>query len=282
MIRRAILVWAALAPLIVGAQVQDPTNKQAQLVTKSIGIDQKLDAQIPLDLKFRDEEGREVTLDQYFHKRPILLAPVFFTCKGTCLLIFDGVIRSVIGMKKDDVGKTFDVLAISIHPKETKEDAQKKEASVLEVYDRPGAREGWHFLTGDWDSIQALTKAIGFRFTYDEKRDQINHPAGVMVLTPEGKVSQYFYGVEYPSKLVLASLRKAKEGQIGTVSDVKLFGCFEYDPVTGGYKIVVLRVLQLSGMATVAILALSVAVMSLRSRKKGAIDPGGGGPGTSA
>jgi len=227
---------------------------------KNVGIEQRLDEQIPPDLTFRDETGKSVQLGDYFGKKPIILNLVYYQCPMLCGEVLSGL-ESVLRVLKFDVGKEFDVLTVSFDPKETPEMAAAKKAEYLKRYGRPGADQGWHFLTGPASSIDVLTKAAGFQYQYDPKTGQFAHSTAIMVLTPEGKISQYYYGVEFAPKDLRLGLIQASDSKIGTVVDQVLLYCYHYNPDTGKYGAVISRVLQLAGGATVLILGTFLIVM---------------------
>jgi len=227
---------------------------------KNVGIEQRLDEQIPPDLTFRDETGKLVQLGDYFGKKPIILNLVYYQCPMLCGEVLSGL-ESALRVLKFDVGKEFDVLTVSFDPKETPEMAAAKKAEYLKRYGRPGADQGWHFLTGPASSIDVLTKAAGFQYQYDPKTGQFAHSTAIMVLTPEGKISQYYYGVEFAPKDLRLGLIQASDSKIGTVVDQVLLYCYHYNPDTGKYGAVISRVLQLAGGATVLILGTFLIVM---------------------
>jgi len=227
---------------------------------KNVGIEQNLNEQIPPSLTFRDETGKAVTLGDYFGKRPMILNLVYYQCPMLCGEVLNGL-ESALRVLKFDVGKEFDVLTVSFDPKETAQMAAVKKAEYLKRYGRPGASEGWHFLTGPAASIDALTKAAGFQYQYDPKSGQFAHATAIMILTPEGKIAQYYYGVEYPPKDLRLGLIQASENKIGTVVDQVLLYCYHYDPDTGKYGAIISRVLQLAAGATVLILGTFLIVM---------------------
>ena len=217
---------------------------------QNVGIEQHLDEQIPPDLTFRDETGKPVRLGDYFGKKPVILNLVYYQCPMLCGEVFSGL-ESALRVLKFDVGKEFNVLTVSFDPRETPDMATKKKAEFLKRYGRPGAAEGWHFLTGPQESIDALTKAAGFQYQYDPKTGQFAHSTAIMVLTPEGKIAQYYYGVEYAPKDLRLGLIQASENKIGNLADQVLLYCYHYDPATGKYGAIIARVLQLSALATV-------------------------------
>ncbi len=220
---------------------------------KNVGIEQHLEEQIPPDLTFRDEAGKTVRIGEYFGQKPMILNLVYYQCPMLCSEVLSGL-ESALRVLKFDVGKDFDVLTVSFDPKETPEIAAKSKAEYLKRYKRPGAEAGWHFLTGPQESIEALTKAAGFQFQYDPKTGQFAHTTAIMVLTPQGKIAQYYFGVEYAPKDLRLGLVQASSGTIGTVVDEVLLYCYHYDPTTGKYGAIISRILQLSAAATILIL----------------------------
>jgi protein SCO1/2 len=227
---------------------------------KNVGIEQRLNQQIPPALPFRDETGKSVQLGDYFGKKPMILNLVYYQCPMLCGEVLSGL-ESALRVLKFDVGKEFDVLTVSFDPKETPEMASSKKAEYLKRYGRPGAAQGWHFLTGPAASVDALTKAAGFQYQYDPKSGQFAHATAIMVLTPEGKIAQYYYGVEFAPKDLRLGLIQASENKIGTVVDQVLLYCYHYDPETGKYGAIISRVLQLAAGATVLILGTLLVVM---------------------
>ncbi|MGH8361299.1 MAG: SCO family protein [Pseudomonas sp.] len=227
---------------------------------QNVGIEQHLNEQIPPALVFRDETGKAVQLGDYFGKKPMILNLVYYQCPMLCGEVLSGL-ESSLRVLKFDVGKEFDVLTVSFDPKETPEMAVRKKAEFLKRYGRPGAAQGWHFLTGPPASIDALTKAAGFQYQYDSKSGQFAHATAIMVLTPEGKIAQYYYGVEFAPKDLRLGLIQASENKIGTVVDQLLLYCYHYDPDTGKYGAIISRVLQLAAGATVLILGTLLVVL---------------------
>ncbi len=227
---------------------------------QNVGIEQHLDQQIPPNLSFRDETGKPVRLGDYFGKKPMILNLVYYNCPMLCGEVLSGL-ESALRVLKFDVGKEFDVLTVSFDPRETPDMATKKKAEFLKRYGRAGAAEGWHFLTGPQESIDALTKAAGFQYQYDPKTGQFAHATAIMVLTPDGKIAQYYYGVEYAPKDLRLGLIQASENKIGTLADQVLLYCYHYDPATGKYGAIISRVLQLSGLATILALGILMTVL---------------------
>jgi protein SCO1 len=227
---------------------------------KNVGIEQNLNEQIPSGLTFRDETGKPVRLGDYFGKRPMILNLVYYQCPMLCGEVLSGLVSS-LRVLKFDVGKEFDVLTVSFDPRETPEMAAAKKAEYLKRYGRTGAAEGWHFLTGSQESIEALTKAAGFQYNYDPKTGQFAHASAIIVLTPEGKIAQYYYGVEYAPKDLRLGLIQAADNKIGTVVDQVLLYCYHYDPATGKYGAIISRVLQLAAAGTILILGMLIVLL---------------------
>jgi protein SCO1 len=256
----ALLVSApALGQGMTKGMMSPPANVRPPGL-KNVGIEQHLDEQIPPDLNFRDETGRPIRLGDYFGKKPMILNLVYYNCPMLCGEVLSGL-ESSLRVLKFDVGKEFDVLTVSFDPRETPDLATKKKAEFLKRYGRPGAAEGWHFLTGPQESIDALTKAAGFQYQYDPKTGQFAHATAIMVLTPEGKIAQYYYGVEYAPKDLRLGLIQASENKIGTLADQVLLYCYHYDPTTGKYGAIISRVLQLSALATILALGIFMTVL---------------------
>jgi protein SCO1/2 len=217
---------------------------------ENVGIEQHLDAQVPPDLAFVDDAGRSVTLGDYFGKKPLVLNLVYYNCTMLCGEALAGL-TGAMKLMKFDVGKEFDVVTVSFNPQETREIAAAKKKDYVARYRRPGAASGWHFLTGPAESIHALTKAVGFQYQYDARTSQYAHATAIMVLTPQGHISRYFYGVEFPPKDLRMGLVEASEGRIGNAVDQVLLYCYHYDPATGKYGAVVANILRLGAAVTV-------------------------------
>ena len=244
---------------------QPPSNKLPELLT-DIGLDQRLDAQVPPDLRFRDEAGREVRLGDYFGTKPVILTLVYYECPMLCTQVLNGL-TSALGVLSFTVGQEFDIVTVSFDPKETPALAAAKKVAYLDRYKREGAGRGWHFLTGDERSIAALTKAVGFRYAYNASIDQYAHVSGIMVLTPEGRLSRYFYGIEYGPRDVRLALIEAADRRIGTPADQLLLYCFHYDPKSARYSFAIMRLVRTLGVATV--LAMVGGIVILRRRETG-------------
>ncbi len=239
---------------------------------RDVGIDQKLDSQVPLDLAFRDEVGRSVRLGDYFGKKPVVVALVFYKCPRLCQLMLDGIVRGLQEVEYD-AGKDFEVVVVSIDPSETPVIAADKKREMLALYARPGAERGWHFLTGGEPSIKALAGAIGYRYAYDPVMKQFAHAAGIQILTPEGRVARYLNGIDYPPKSVGFALIEASQGKVGTpVDKMLLMTCFAYNPATGRYSFAILKTLQAAGVTTVLILATFMLAMFRMDRRRALSD----------
>jgi protein SCO1/2 len=240
--------------------ILSPPASQRPPGLKHVGIEQHLNDQIPPNLTFLDENGKAVRLGDYFGKRPLILNLVYYQCPMLCGEVLSGL-ESAMRVLKFDVGKDFDVLTVSFDPRETPQMAAAKKAEYLKRYNRPGAEQGWHFLTGQQDSIDALTNAAGFQYEFDPKLGQFAHATAIMILTPEGKIAQYYYGVEYAPKDLRLGLVQASQNKIGNVVDEVLLYCYHYDPDTGKYGAIVNRILKLSGAATILVLGAFLALM---------------------
>jgi protein SCO1/2 len=253
------------------AQVPPPPDQMADppAILKNIRIDQKLDAQVPPDLVFNDEAGKPVKLGDYFGKRPMILVLVYFKCPQLCTVVLTDLVRSLNALTGVSIGQQFDILTVSFDPKENSELAAAKKKAYLKEYGRQGASEGWHFLTGPQDSIAKLTDAVGFRYKWNEEYKQYMHASGIMILTPEGKISQYFYGIDFAPNDIRMAISRAGNSEIGAPSDEILFYCLCYDPRTGKYGLVIDRALKLGGGVTVVALGTFLLVMfSLDSRRQ--------------
>ncbi len=220
---------------------------------ENVGIEQHLNGQVPPDLTFVDDTGRTVKLGDYFGKKPLILNLVYYNCTMLCGEALAGL-SGAMKMIKFDVGNEFDVLTVSFNPQETPQLAAAKKAEYIKRYGRPGAATGWHFLTGSAESINALTKAVGFQYQYDAARNQYAHATAIMVLTPQGRISRYFYGVDFPPKDLRMGLVEASQEKIGNAVDQVLLYCYHYDPATGKYGAVVTNMLKLGGGLTILLL----------------------------
>jgi protein SCO1 len=253
----------------VGAQAQfsDPTQNigvRPELL-KQVGIDQKLNEQIPLDLTFRDEHGQSVQLRNYFGQKPVVLSLVYFTCPMLCTQVLNGLERSM-KLQSFDLGKDFTAVTVSIDPSDTPTVAAAKQELYTGLYGRPGGAQGWHFLTGEESQIKRLADAVGFRYAYDSESKQYAHASVIVILTPDGKISRYLYGIQFPHDDLHLALVEASQGRIGSpVVDAVLLFCYHYDPHTGKYGLVISHVIQAAGGVTA--LGLGILVVVLRRRE---------------
>ena len=254
---QTLFALVLLAPVAFGQAmtkgIMSPPSNVRPPHLQNVGIEQHLNGHVPPDLTFVDDAGRTVRLGDYFGKKPLILNLVYYNCTMLCGEALAGL-TGAMKMVKFDVGKEFEVVTVSFNPQETPEIAAAKKKDYVERYGRPGAASGWHFLTGPPDSINALTKAVGFQYQYDPKVNQYAHATAIMVLTPQGRISRYFYGVDFPPKDLRMGLVEASQGKIGNITDQVLLYCYHYDPATGKYGAVVNNILRLGAAATIVIL----------------------------
>ena len=244
------------------AFAQTPFQQQ----TKDIGIDQRLGETLPLELEFRDESGNAVKLGDYFGERPVLIMPVYYECPMLCGLELNGLVRTLRSLEFMP-GQEFEIITPSFDPREGPDLARKKKQSFLEILDRPGAEKGWHFLTGDEKPIAELMESLGFRYKFDPETKQYIHAAGLMLVTPDGRLSRYFYGVDHRPADLRLGLVEASENRIGSAVDRVLLFCYQYDPATGKYGLAVMNTVRVLGGATLAMLAVAIAIMLRRERR---------------
>jgi protein SCO1/2 len=242
------------------AQHDAPALRQVDFV-------QRLHEFVPLDLVLWDETGRPVPLQDYFGRKPVILSLVYYDCPNLCTMVLNGLLRTMRALSLT-VGEDFDVLTVSINPHDTPALAAAKKAQYVRSYGHTGAANGWHFLTGSSEAIQRLTRAVGFHYTYDASRDQFAHASGIIVLTPQGQLARYFYGVEYAPRDVRLGLVEATAHKIGSPIDQLLLLCYHYDPQSGTYSLAILRTLRLAGVATVVALGTFLGVMVHRERRR--------------
>jgi protein SCO1/2 len=240
---------------------------------RDVGLDQKLGSSIPLDLTFRDEHGREVALRQFFGQKPVILTLVYYQCPMLCTEVLNGLLRSAKELPLE-IGKDFTIVTVSIDPHERPVLASVKHELYGGLYGRPGASQGWHFLTGDQGEIKTLAQAVGFRYAYDSASGQFAHPSGIMLLTPEGKLARYFYGIAYPSRDLRLGLVEASRSKVGSPIDQILLYCYHYDPATGKYGLLISRVIKAAAALTVLSLGFVIAILFRREnyslRRRGA------------
>jgi protein SCO1 len=234
-----------------------PADAAAPPELKDVGFDQRLNRQVPLEAEFVDETGKPVRLGDYFGRRPVILVLAYYRCPMLCTLVLNGLVQAMREMPFTP-GDQFEVLTVSFDPRETPQLSAAKKQNYVKQYCRPGADDAWHFLTGSPESIKRLTAAVGFRYVYDAKQDQYIHTSGIMLLTPAGKISRYFYGIHFPGRDLRLGLVEASAGEIGSPVDQVLLYCFHYDPASGKYSASVLNFVRLGGVLVVAALVAMV------------------------
>jgi protein SCO1/2 len=248
----------------VGVPAQDLPPNLAK-----VGITQRLNERIPFDLSFRDEQGQTVRLGDYFHaNKPVILSLVYYECPMLCTETLNGL-SSALRIMSLKLGQDYQVVTVSFDPNEKPDLALAKKNAYLRRYGHPGGQAGWHFLVGDEPNIHALTEAAGFHYLFDQQTRQFVHAAGIMVLTPEGRIAQYYYGVDYSPKDLRLGLVEASQNRIGTFVDQVLLYCYHYDPRTGRYGAVIINVLKLAGAATVLLLGGFLGLMFRLEKKRG-------------
>lgn len=238
-------------------------------IMKKVGIEQRLNEQVPFDTEFKDEKGKTVKIGEYFGKRPVILALVYYECPMLCNEVLNGLTGSLKGLTFS-AGKEFDVLAISFDARENdKPDlAERKKQGYLERYERVGSENGWHFLTGTQDSIDKVAEAVGFRYEFDKESNQFAHNGGIMVITPEGKISRYFYGIDYAPKDVKFAIMDSSQEKIGNPAEQLLLYCYHYDPSKGKYGLQILSVLRLISIAMLIGMGAMFFVYWRKNKKK--------------
>jgi protein SCO1/2 len=266
----ALLALAATASAQTVPGNVGTSSASLPVALRNVGFEPPLNGQIPPGLDFRDENGRDVRLGDYFGHKPVLLALVYYGCPMLCNQVEQGVVGS-LKMLSFNAGSDFEVVFVSFDPRETPDMAAQKKVSALSHYGRPDTASGWHFLTGGKQSIDSLTQAANFRYSFNEKSGIFAHASGIMLLTPDGRISRYFYGVEYPSRDVRLGLVDASAGKIGNPIDHLLLYCFQYDPSTARYSATVLRIIRLGGVLT--IFTIVAGILIFRRRDIHAPDP---------
>jgi protein SCO1/2 len=251
-----LLFLVAVRPIF--AQTNSATPPQ---LPGKVAIDQKLNAQLPMDLMLRDESGRVVRLGQYFnHGRPVLLNFMYYRCPMLCPMVMDGIANGLTELRFD-IGREFDVITVSVDPRDTPEQATAKKETYVKRYGRFGAANGWHFLTGPESAIKKLSNTVGFQYAYDIKMDQFAHGAVLLAVTPQGRVSRYLYGFEYKARDLRLALVEASAGKIGNASDAILLLCYHYDPATGKYSRSAMNFVRAGGVATILSLVGFIFIM---------------------
>lgn len=265
----AILLVAAALPAYAHAQVPAPPPPPVDLkppISAQIGWDQKLGTTLPMDVAFRDESGATVALGDYFKGKPVVLSFNYYECPMLCKVQLQGFL-SALGVLSFDAGREFEVLTVSINPADGPGEAARYKKGYMDRYRRPTASAGWHFLTGDEAAIKHLADAAGFRYAWDEETKQYAHPAGIMVLTPEGRIAQYLYGIEYAPRDLRLALVEASNGKIGNRIDQAVLYCYRYDPATGRYGAAIMRILRTLSVLTLAAFAAFFLAMRRREQR---------------
>jgi protein SCO1/2 len=230
---------------------------------RNVGFEPPLNGQIPLALRFKDEAGNDVAFGDYFHGKPVVLALVYYGCPMLCNQVEQGVVGS-LKMLSFNPGNDYEVVFVSFDSRESADMAAQKKTSALKHFGRPQTAAGWHFLTGTKDSIDAITQAANFRYSFDTKTNIFAHASGIMLLTPDGRISRYFYGVEYPSRDMRLGLIDASAGKIGTPIDHLLLYCFQYDPSTARYSATILRIVRIGGLFTIFTIVAGILIFRRR------------------
>jgi protein SCO1 len=230
---------------------------------RNVGFEPPLNGQIPATIHFKDETGKDVTLGDYYHGKPVLLALVYYGCPMLCNQVEQGVVGS-LKMLSFNPGTDYEVVFVSFDARESSEMAAQKKTAALGHFQRPQTADGWHFLTGTQDSIDALTQAANFRYSFNAKTNIFAHASGIMLLTPDGRISRYFYGVEYPSRDMRLGLIDASAGKIGSPIDHLLLYCFQYDPSTARYSATILRIVRLGGILTIFTIVAGILIFRRR------------------
>jgi protein SCO1/2 len=247
---------------------QTPPETRPQIL-RNVAIVQRLDRPLPLDLPFRDESGNTVRLRDYFGKRPVVLVLAYYNCPMLCTEVLNGL-TAAMRVLTFDAGRDFEVVTVSFDPRDTPSDARAKKVPYVARYGRPTGAAGWHFLTGAPASIASLTQAVGFRYAWDERLGQFAHASAIYVATPDGRLSRYFYGIEYAPRDLRLALVEASLGKIGTPVDQLLLYCYHYDPAAGRYGAVVMNMVRVAGVAAVLLLTTFLTVMWRRDRRRDA------------
>lgn len=264
--RRLLPLFVALIALATVAPAHAQTGGPDDQLLASAGVDQRLGAQVPADLVFHDEAGKSVPLSDYMGARPVILTLNYFECPNLCTLVLTRLADAMRDLPFD-AGKQFTVVTVSIDPREKPDLAAAKKTVYLERYGKPAATDGWHFLTGDAPAIEQLTKAVGFRYAYDDRQNQFAHPAAVVLLTPQGKISRYFYDLSYQPRDLRLGLVEASSDQIGSPVDQFLLRCYHYDPVSGRYTPAIMEIVRGAFIAMTLAIIGGVVLMARRSRQ---------------
>ena len=255
------------SPLYGGGRNSGDVSTGLPPALKKVGIDQKLNEPVPLDAVFKDEQGREVRLGQFFKGKPVVISLVYYSCPMLCNQVLNGMLGS-FRQVSFNIGEQFEVVTVSFDAKETPALAAKKKETYIKGYNRASGEAGWHFLTGDEANIKRLADAVGFRFLWDEQTKQFAHASGIMIATPEGKLARYFYGIDYPPGDMRLALVEASANKIGTPVDALMLYCYHYDPATGKYGAVVMNIIRVAGVVTLFLMAGLLWMLTRISRRR--------------
>lgn len=254
LIATVALVFAASLPVLAQAAPKEELGQtladQKPAILDQVGIDQRLNQQVPLDLSFVDENGQAVKLGQYFGQKPVVLSLVYYQCPMLCSQVLNGLTSS-LNVLSFNIGREFDVVTVSFDPRDTPAAANETKQRMLKRYRRPGSEQGWHFLTGKKEQIDALTQAVGFRYAWDPEIRQYAHASGIMLLTADGHVAQYYYGIEYSPRDLKLGIVQTSQGKVGSIVEQVLLYCYHYDPAKGKYGAVIFNILRVSALATI-------------------------------
>jgi protein SCO1 len=289
------LVFGAALPAPAGDGLAPKPGEPRRLANPDVRIDEKLDAQVPLDLVFRDEMGQDVTLGDCINGKPTILVLAYFRCPMNCTDVLNGLTDAMKQMPMNfSIGGSFNVLTVSFDEREQPGLARDKKKSYLQEYGRPGAENGWHFLTGRKEPIRKLADAVGFRFVYDKVYKEYDHLSGIIVLRPDGRVFRYFYGISYGDEKEIKypttegfkvgkttlkmSLVEASDGQVGSLLDKLALRCYRFDHLARGYQFNVLVAVRIGGVLTVLLLCAAVAFYVRNERRKNGANPAGMNP----
>lgn len=267
------IAWQT-ASAAMQSQLNPPMASTMPAALKDVDFAPQLDAQLPLDVGFRDEFGQTVQLRSYFHGKPVVLAFVYFQCPMLCTQVMDSIV-STLKVVTFTAGQQYEVVIISFDPSETPAMASVKKQDIVSRYHRPGAENGWHFLTGDRDAISQVTKAGGFRFAWDPVTKMWVHASGILLLTPDGRISRYFYGIDYAPRDMRLGLIEAAAGNIGTPIDKVILYCYHFDPASGKYGAVILNIVRLGGILTVGLIVFFILFFLRREKLAAALHSSG-------
>jgi protein SCO1/2 len=263
----AVLAAVALALAVPRlASAHDPRADSRPPALQDVAFDQRVNAPVPLQPEFRDETGRTVRLGDYFGTRPVVLALVYHRCRDLCPLLLEGATRALRGIAFTP-GREYSLVVLSFDPRDTPAVAAARKADLIQRSGMPGAAD-WHFLTGEASAVRAVTDAVGFRYSYDAKADQFAHASGLVLLTPQGTIFRYMYGIEFSPEILRLGLVEASQDRAGSVVDQALLFCYHYDPSTGTYTLAIMNLLRAAGLVTVGAMGAFIVLMWRRDRRR--------------